>query len=274
MSLDGASIRAHQDWGFYVLCWRIFCDEWVTKAMYHYRWVYDAETASYGIGTAVCPTSPDAASNLATLVRERQVSRLAMVGSNRTTGAVIEQSFVRMLERVAAHLDAGFPFLFGSRPSAADFALYGQLHPMTLIDPSVSAKVFSASRRVWFWVHSMRDLSGLSLQDDAGGWLLQEGSLEAIPPTLRALLVEVGRLYVPFMLANAEAVASGRKEVRATLDAGTVQWEQPSFKYQAKCLAWLREHYGKLSSEDRAWVDGALSGTGCSMLVDAPMSHL
>merc|ERR1712216_374541 len=143
-----------------------------------------------------------------------------VVGSNEVTGPVIEQSFVRL----------------GTRPCAADFALFGQLHPMISLDIETSRKVFTASRTVFFWYHMMKDLSGLSLKDEKAGWFEPRN----LPPTLIAILAELGRLYAPFMLANAESVAKGEKNLDCVLDGGKVPWTQASFKYQAKCLGWLR----------------------------------
>jgi len=181
---------------------------------------------------------------------------------NELTGPVIERSFERVCTLLEAHLHAGHDFLLGSRPSAADFALFGQLHPMIALDVETSRKVFAASRSVFFWYHSLKDLSGFSIQDEADGWF----EPAALPPTLIALLGEVGRLYVPFLIANAHAVAAGQKQFECKLDGGGVTWQQASFKYQAKCLGWLREQYAALPRNDREAVDKALGETGCLQL--------
>ena len=44
-------------------------------------------------------------------------------------------------------------------------------------------------------------------------------------------------------------------------------YRQAPFKYQGKCLQWLREAYAALSDADRERVDGVLAGTGCEILV-------
>ena len=43
-------------------------------------------------------------------------------------------------------------------------------------------------------------------------------------------------------------------------------WVQKPFKYQGKCLRWLREAHAALSPQDRAVVDQILTGTGCEAL--------
>jgi hypothetical protein len=103
-----------------------YADEWVTKAMYHYRWTYDIEDAGFGIG-AMCLGFESGVSEIkqfGTSIGERQVGRLGVVGSNPITAPVIEQSFQRLCALLERHFEAGFPFLLGTRPSAADFALY------------------------------------------------------------------------------------------------------------------------------------------------------
>lgn len=236
-----------------------YFDEWMTKAMFHYRWTYDIETAGFGIAF-----SASNAADMKTIeafgrnFAERQTTRLrAVVGSNEVTAPVIEESFCRFCKLLEAHIHAGHTFLFGSRPSAADFALFGQLHPMIALDPETSRRVFAASRTVWFWYHSLKDLSGLSLRDGPEGWF----DPEHLPPTLVAILVDMGRLYAPFMTANAQAVAAG-KEVQCYLDQGNVPWRQASFKYQAKCVGWLREHWSSLPQEDRRKVEPLLNTAG------------
>ena len=108
------------------------------------------------------------------------------------------------------------------------------------------------------------DLSGLSLASESEGWI---DPSEGIPPTLKAILCEAGRFYAPFMVANDAAVSAGKKEVQCALDGGRTQWNQPSFKYQAKCLKWMRDDFAKLGQTDQQWVRGVRRGTGCEVLL-------
>jgi hypothetical protein len=104
----------------------------------------------------------------------------------------------------------------------------------------------------------MEDLSGLEPADT--DWL----DVTRLPASLHALLREVGRLYVPLLLANAQALQAGRAELQATIDGQL--WVQQAFAYQGKCLAWLRRDYLALSAADRARADAALAGSGNEVL--------
>jgi glutathione S-transferase len=253
-----------------------FCDEWLTKAMFHFRWTYDIETAGFGIGSSIgFNAGIDNIKQFGSTIGARQVGRLGIVGSNEETGPIIEKCFERLCALLESHFESGHAFLLGSRPSAADFALYGQLHPMISMDPETSSRVFKASRTVWFWYHSMKDLSGLSIADEDEGWLvLSDEDGGSLPPTLSAILGEVGRFYVPFMLANARAIERGEGTVDALLDGEKVRWTQPSFKYQAKCLTWLVEEYGELSVDETNKVNRVLGPAGCMALFEgSPAAH-
>jgi hypothetical protein len=69
------------------------------------------------------------------------------------------------------------------------------------------------------------------------------------------------------MLANEQALVSGADEVVCTVRGGT--YRQAPFKYQSKCLQWLREDYAALESEAKEKVDAMLEGTGCEILFDS-----
>ncbi|MEZ5502977.1 MAG: hypothetical protein R3E50_10075 [Halioglobus sp.] len=104
----------------------------------------------------------------------------------------------------------------------------------------------------------MEDQCGLNADSD---WT----PLEDNPATLGGLLNEIGRVYIPALLANASALAAGEKTWQALIDGA--QWSQQTFPYQAKCLKWIREHYLALGDDDRARVDKVLAGTGCEAAV-------
>ena len=55
------------------------------------------------------------------------------------------------------------------------------------------------------------------------------------------LLEEIGRVYAPFLLANADALQRGAPEVGCTIDGRP--WTQRPFPYQGKCLQALRAAY-------------------------------
>ena len=188
---------------------------------------------------------------------ERQIGRLGVVGSNPTTAAVIEESYRRLLRALDAQLRVQ-PFVMGARPGTADFGLFGQLTQLALFDPTSQALALGEAPRVVAWCHGVEDLSGLEVTD--ADWTPRD----AVPETLGALLAEVGRVYAPFLLANAAALESGGAEFECEIDGR--KWVQKPFPYQGKCLRWLRGQYAALGGGDRSAVDGLLAGTGCEAL--------
>ena len=105
----------------------------------------------------------------------------------------------------------------------------------------------------------MEDLSGL--EPAADDWAVAE----TMPGGLRSILEEIGRVYAPALLANANAREAGEAQWEATIDGAP--WQQQTFPYQVKCLGWIRERYHRLGGKDRARVDAMLEGTGCETLL-------
>jgi hypothetical protein len=193
---------------------------------------------------------------------ERQISRLYVVGSNDTTASVIEGSYKRFLACLNEHLKR-FPYVMGNRPGSGDFGILGQLTQLVAFDPTPSQVAISSYPRVHAWVSKMEDLSGIEVSEDD---FIDPDNL---PSTMTEILREVGRTYVPVMLANAQALDQGLNEVQTVVEGKP--WVQEPFPYQGKCLQWLRIEYARLGDEDRARVDAALSGTGCEALVSRPV---
>ncbi len=240
-----------------------FADEWVTKAMFHYRWHFaaDADKASSILplqSRGIC-MPPAQASQAKSQFSQRQIDRLAVVGSNPVTSPVIEAAYERLLGLLDAHFQAR-PFLLGARPGACDFAMYGQLTQLARFDPTPSALTARLAPRVTAWTGVMEDLSGL--EPDDADWLAPD----QLPPTLLALLREVARCYLPLLLANARALQAGAAQVEAVIDGHT--WHQPTVNYQGKCLRWLRQEYASLQGDNRALADDILAHCGCT-----PLTH-
>lgn len=235
-------------------------DEWLTKAMFHYRWYYDEDIDRAG---EILPRwnldsqSEEKTAMMKKVFSERQISRLYVVGSNDTTAPVIEASYHRYLDIMQRHL-VEQPFLFGARPSSADFAAFGQLTALTHFDPTPMAYTLEHAPQVYAWVDLVDDLSGVEPRDS--DWV----SADSLPETVRELLTEVGRVYVPALLANAKALMAGDDMVETEIDGSP--WTQKPFSYQGKCLQWLRGEYESLSEDARRKVDAILAGTGCEIL--------
>ena len=239
-----------------------YADEWLTKCMFHYRWAYpaDIEFASHVLPRWSAIDKSDAEiAPFSKQFAERQIGRLGVVGSNATTAPVIEASYRRLLALLNARLSES-PFVLGQRPGACDFGLYGQLTQLVGFDPTPLAIARAEAPRICAWIDGVEDLSGLAAGDDEEGWL----AAGEAPESLRALFTEVGRVYAPFLLANARALAEKKPRVECTIDGKP--WVQDPFPYQGKCLRALREGYAALAGGERAEVDAVLKGTGCEVL--------
>ena len=64
-------------------------------------------------------------------------------------------------------------------------------------------------------------------------------AIDEMPATLKGVLNEVGRVYAPALLANANAMQAGEKQWGAEIDGA--MWAQQTFPCQGKCLQWINE---------------------------------
>ena len=235
-----------------------YADEWLTKAMFHYRWHFEADARNAGPLLALwndLQLDAGAARASAAMFARRQIDRLPVVGSSPATAPVIEASYRRLigiLDRIIERQG----FVLGTRPCSADFALYGQLTQLGQIDPTPRRLLEQASPRLRAWLDRVEDLSGHPVR----GWLARD----LIADHLGELLGEIGQVYAPFLLANARAIAAGQATFEAVIDGRP--WSQAVFPYQAKCLATLRQAREDLGTEERQTLDRMLAGTGCEAL--------
>ncbi len=238
-----------------------YADEWLTKCMFHFRWAHKADADNAGPMLIFWnqPAIPDdEAAAASDFISKRQIDRLYVVGSNPTTAETIESSYGRLLVALDGLVQRQ-GYVLGARPSSADFALYGQLTQLAIVEPTSAAITAKTSRRVRGWLDRVEDLSGLAPVD--AEW----ASRDALRASIRPLLTEIGRVYAPFLLANAKAVMSGASSFDATIDGRP--WTQPTFPYQAKCLKWIRDEFSALSASDRAEIAALCAGTSCDALL-------
>ena len=234
-----------------------YADEWLTKAMFHFRWAFEKDAGHVAplLIHWANPNLPDEqVAAMASQFSKRQIDRLYVVGSNKLTAKTIEESYVRLLG-LLDRLIQQQGFILGSRPSSCDFAFHGQLTQLTQVEPTSMALTNRHAQRVRGWIDRMEDMSG-----HRGGEWLDDGQYRS----LRGLLSEIGRTYAPFLIGNATAAGSGAKDFETEIDGRL--WQQPVFAYQAKCLVVLRDAYRALADEARARIDGLLAGTGCETL--------
>tara|TARA_B100000575_G_scaffold48733_1_gene35748 strand:- start:63 stop:1127 length:1065 start_codon:yes stop_codon:yes gene_type:complete len=238
-----------------------FGDEWVTKYMFHYRWHFDEDADN---ASSILPLNhkvnldDDLWKTFKEGIGSRQIERLWVVGSNDVTAPIIEDSYKRFLEIMQNHL-SNLPFLFGQRPSSADFAIYGQLTQLIGLDPTSRSIAHEKSLRTVAWINGLEDLSGLN--PDASSWT----DLEDLPDSLNSLLKEIGLVYVPALLANDQALKNGEETWESEIN-GSI-WSQKTFNYQGKCLQWINQEFYSLTEIDQKRVLKLFDGTGCEKLL-------
>jgi len=228
-----------------------FGDEWGNKWMFHYRWARDVDRASAAgrIALSMNPGADEATwTAMTTQVRERMVSRVWFVGSSEANAGFIEATFQAAIAQLEAHL-ANRPYLFGARPAYGDFALWDQLYE-AWTDPTPSALIEARAPAVLAWIHRMLYPAALG---DFEPWA-------SLAPTLAPILRDqVGRLFLPWTVANAAALAGGHEDY--TVHLGDHAWTQKPQRYHAKSLQVLRDRYAAVS--DRSALDPILRDTGC-----------
>jgi glutathione S-transferase len=179
-------------------------DEWLYRAAVGSRWHFEenGRVGGYELARDLTHEAPVSADQAAQLVRAHVSATCEPFG---VTAANVESwmdEVLRPWQRVLqAHL-AGRPYLFGERPSLADFALFGGCAAHFANDPLCRRWLDEDAPALV--KHTQRLLEP---EDQAfGPW----ARADDVPDTLVALLAELGRLYLPWV---SRAVAQGRAEL-------------------------------------------------------------
>jgi glutathione S-transferase len=228
-------------------------DEWLTKAMFHYRWTYaaDIDYASHWIADDSFPDHiGDERKAMADMFAERQIGRMPIVGCTPENAPVIEASYLRLLALLESHVGL-HNYLFGSRPALGDFGLFGQLIVLAT-DPTPQALMRKHAQRTEDWLRQLDDASGVE-----GGWLTADDNL---PEATLGILAMVADIYLPFLSANANAAKTGAKSF--SLNIMGMAYAQGTFGYQVKCLTDLRERFAALTGEPRDRATAILESCG------------
>jgi glutathione S-transferase len=227
-------------------------DEWGTKLMFHYRWFRERDQRQMSRWLAFDRLAGEGGAEIeryAAAFRDRQVGRMPLVGCTPQNAPVIEASARRLLG-VFETLVVAQKYLFGSRPSLADFGWYGQFSQL-IVDPTPNDLLREIAPYTARWIMQLDDASGVE-----GEW-----RTDGFAPGVEALLTFAGEVYLPFLEANAAALDRGEGEFSLTLLGEP--YRQPTFKYQAKCLGALRQAHAALDADTREQLAPVLSRVGC-----------
>jgi glutathione S-transferase len=229
-------------------------DEWAVKPLFLYRW-WDPKDQVYvsrwaGEEWSVSGAEPGSAEEIEHF-RRRQISRMPILGATAENKPLLEESYHRILAAFESHVGMT-KYLFGSRPSLADFAWFGQLSELAT-DPTPMRIMREKAPFSDHWVRRLDDASGV-----AGKWYPREQALSGMA---EALLRIAGELYLPFLVANADAFAKGVE--RSEINVWGLPYALSPFKYQVKCLQLLRDRFAALEAQHRTTLRSLLERTGC-----------
>lgn len=186
----------------------VYADTWLLIPAMHYRWNYNEDWIYSEFGRSGAPNiSPEEQYRLGKERGQMFKGFVPLLGINEHTIPGIEAAYEGFLSTFSTHLEV-HPFLFGGRPSLADFAFLGPLYAHLYRDPASGEIMKRLAPNVADWTE--RTISG----DQGPGPLADE---DIIPDTLLPLMtrhmseqlpvIEATNTQFSDWLTNAEAGA-------------------------------------------------------------------
>ena len=213
-------------------------DEYLPLPMFYSRWTTDKQWCGERqmIGWSE-PLSDEELAVRAEAFLSRQGAQLGSLDENQMQTAA--EAFFAAMENLLKHQH----FVLGSRPSIADFALYGQL-TQYVSDPTMCNLMKTTAVRTFQWTHLVDDLSGWEGQWSA----LRDISIDVLTPFLDM----VRDFYLPmaeFSLAMSEGLDLSNSANGLT--------------YRAKTYLDLKYRLSVLSDNAKAPLKDILEPVGC-----------
>lgn len=233
-----------------------YADEWLNKVMFFHRWGQKPDREAAGERTMeqlLDGNLPRAKKKTRDQIIKRMRERLPLVGIEKKNEKFLKASFERFFTLLNAHLEKTL-FLFGGRPSAADFALAGQIQQL-MIDPTPSDWLQANAPFVVAWSEFM------DAPKPGGPFKPLEELQETLLPLFKD---ELAVTYLPWALANMQAATD--KADRAVLKLDGKPYEQVTQHYAARAFKSVKSAIG--ASKDAAGLKGFLEKVGASAVLD------
>lgn len=231
-------------------------DEWLNKAMFNARWSQspDRELAAQRLLEQLFAGNPPRSrADEVEKIGDRMAGRLPLVGAGGSNGEILRESFHRFAELLNAHLQDNL-FLFGGRPSVADFSLGAQFAQM-LSDPTPGEWLRDRAPFVTEWCEFMG-------APKAGSPFKPLSELEAT--LLPVFKDEVAKTYLVWAAANSENASKRRKKLKVKIGRRT--FEQDTQKYAAKSFKSVKKALAK--HQDADGLEPFLKAAGAKALLD------
>lgn len=211
-------------------------DEWLIKAMFHYRWNHDSAESSLRIASASVDPGTDP-SHFAKIIGGVLMSRRDSLGCSDDNAKLIENYLDIGATRLEAHLQK-HRFLFGDQLSVADLGLASQYYE--LFTDSTPKQRLAAFPALQGWVEDSMNPTG------ADG---RSASWEALSETLLPILEhELGAHYLPWAQATALALRTpDNATVNIRLNGRA--FSQPAQKYVGKSWQALKLKWQALATD-------------------------
>lgn len=234
-------------------------DEMLVTAMFDLRWgsaVDQHFCATRQLSGWLGTVGREELNDLVARFTRRQTRNREKLVCSEGSHQLLMALYADVLEGVESMLEQT-AYLFGDRPSLADFGLYGQLSQCA-VDPSASAIMRTHAPRTFQWTQSLDDACGVE-----GEWAPRP----VWEPAVRRMLALVGRYYLPLLLAHHAAVEAGAESFEVQILGHA--WKGSPERYKHKCLVWLQREWSALAPEVQASIRPLLQETGCLAAFDA-----
>lgn len=227
-----------------------YADEWLNKLMFFNRWGQKPDRELAGERTMeqlLMGDLPRAVKKTRDQIVKRMRDRLSLVGIEKKNEKVLKPSFQRFFTLLNTHLEKHL-FLFGGRPSSADFALAGQVTQL-LMDPTPGDWLRGEAPFVTAWCEFMD-------APKAGGPFKPLAELEET--LLPIFKDEVAVTYMPWARANMDAAERNAERVSVKLDGKA--YDQITQHYAARAYKSVLK--AVMALKDAPGLDGFLDSAG------------
>ncbi len=192
-----------------------YADVWLAKAAFHYRWTRKKDqrlAAARSIEEYYAGEAPEDRKAKEDLAIETMLGQMRVMGLEGELGAVVEKSFKRFVKLLDDHLRKRL-FIFGGRPSIADFAIAGQLIQM-MKDPTPAKIIEKDGEFVAKWCEFM------AAPTASGPFEALEDLKETLAPIFKD---ELAAAFLPWAAENLENSLAGAETFEVTLGKDVFQ---------------------------------------------------